>query len=225
MDYQTMYAQKLRTAEDAVKIVKDGDWVDYSQTCSFPQALDAALAKRSGELHDVKIRNAISMFPVQTVENDPHGSFTYNLWHCSGLDRRDAALASRLCYGVLQNRMLLDFYIAAFLKGKLRDLQPVVLDILRLGDWLRLDASLGAMRARNVQHLTASDEFSHYETDLPYAAFTDADGNFRDMSGYFISPAMLEKVRNLGGIDLGGERLDAAFQVLHHLFQFLYFLF
>ena len=50
-----------------------------------------------------------------------------------GLDRRDAALASRLCYGVLQNRMLLDFYIGAFLKGKLRDLQPVVLDILRLG--------------------------------------------------------------------------------------------
>lgn len=50
-----------------------------------------------------------------------------------GLDRRDAALASRLCYGVLQNRMLLDFYISAFLKGKLRDLQPVVLDILRLG--------------------------------------------------------------------------------------------
>ena len=50
-----------------------------------------------------------------------------------GLDRRDAALASRLCYGVLQNRMLLDFDIGAFLKGKLRDLQPVVLDILRLG--------------------------------------------------------------------------------------------
>ena len=50
-----------------------------------------------------------------------------------GLDRRDAALASRLCYGVLQNRLLLDFYIASFLHGKLRDLQPVVLDILRLG--------------------------------------------------------------------------------------------
>ena len=49
------------------------------------------------------------------------------------LDRRDAALASRLCYGVLQNQMLLDFYISAFLKGKLKDLQPVVLDILRLG--------------------------------------------------------------------------------------------
>ena len=71
MDYQAIYAEKLRTAEEAVKLIKDGDWVDYSQTCSFPQALDAALAKRSGELHDVKIRNAISMIPIQTVENDP----------------------------------------------------------------------------------------------------------------------------------------------------------
>jgi len=49
------------------------------------------------------------------------------------LDRRDAALASRLCYGVLQNRMLLDFYLASFVRGKLKDLQPIVLDILRLG--------------------------------------------------------------------------------------------
>ena len=88
MDYQSIYQQKLRTPEEAVLLVKDGDWVDYSQTCSFPQLLDAALAKRSGELHDVKIRNAISMLPVQTVENDPGGSFTYNAWHCSALDRK-----------------------------------------------------------------------------------------------------------------------------------------
>lgn len=46
-----------------------------------------------------------------------------------GMERRDAALASRLCYGVLQNRMLLDFWIGSFAKGKL---QPVVQDILRL---------------------------------------------------------------------------------------------
>ena len=45
------------------------------------------------------------------------------------LDRRDAALASRLCYGVLQNRMLLDFWISGFARGKV---QPVVEDILRL---------------------------------------------------------------------------------------------
>ena len=88
MDVQALYREKLRTPEEAVKLVKNGDWVDYSQTCSFPQALDRALAARSGELRDVKIRNAISMLPVATVENDPGHSFTYNLWHCSGLDRK-----------------------------------------------------------------------------------------------------------------------------------------
>lgn len=45
------------------------------------------------------------------------------------MERRDAALASRLCYGVLQNRSLLDYRIDAFARGKL---QPVVRDILRL---------------------------------------------------------------------------------------------
>ena len=88
MDYQKLYQEKLRSPEEAVRLVKDGDWVDYSQTCSFPQVLDKALAARSGELHDVKIRNAIAMLPVATVENDPGHSFTYNAWHCSGLDRK-----------------------------------------------------------------------------------------------------------------------------------------
>lgn len=45
------------------------------------------------------------------------------------LDRREAALASQLCYGVLQNRMLLDFWLSQFVRGKV---QPVVQDILRL---------------------------------------------------------------------------------------------
>lgn len=49
------------------------------------------------------------------------------------LDSRDAALAARLCYGVLQNRLLLDFYLSRFVKQPLKKLQPVVLDILRLG--------------------------------------------------------------------------------------------
>jgi 16S rRNA (cytosine967-C5)-methyltransferase len=49
------------------------------------------------------------------------------------LDKRDAALASRLCYGVLQNRMLLDHYLQQLLTGKLKDLHPAVRDILHLG--------------------------------------------------------------------------------------------
>ena len=49
------------------------------------------------------------------------------------LDSRDAALATRLCYGVLQNRGKLDFYLTQLLTGKLKDLHPVVRDILHLG--------------------------------------------------------------------------------------------
>ena len=86
---QTIYEEKLRTPEEAVKIVKSGDWVDYSQSCSFPIALDEALAKRKDELQNVNVHNAISMGPVQVVEQDPEQkAFTYNLWHCSGLDRK-----------------------------------------------------------------------------------------------------------------------------------------
>ena len=49
------------------------------------------------------------------------------------LDPRDAALATRLCYGVVQNRGKLDFYLQQLLTGKLKDLHPVVRDILHLG--------------------------------------------------------------------------------------------
>ena len=49
------------------------------------------------------------------------------------LDRRDAALATRLCYGVVQNRGLLDFYLAQLLTGKVKSLHPAVRDILHMG--------------------------------------------------------------------------------------------
>ncbi len=49
------------------------------------------------------------------------------------LDGREAALATRLCYGVLQNRALLDAYLKQLLTGRLKDLHPVVRDILHIG--------------------------------------------------------------------------------------------
>ncbi len=49
------------------------------------------------------------------------------------LDRREAALAARLCYGVLQNRMKLDFYLQQLLTGPVKKLHPAVRDVLHLG--------------------------------------------------------------------------------------------
>ncbi len=49
------------------------------------------------------------------------------------LDSRDGALAARLCYGLQQNRSKLDFYLKQLLTGKLKDLHPVLRDILHMG--------------------------------------------------------------------------------------------
>ena len=50
-----------------------------------------------------------------------------------GLDPRDAALATRICGGVLQNLLLCDFYISSFCSTKIDKLQPIIRDILRIG--------------------------------------------------------------------------------------------
>lgn len=49
-----------------------------------------------------------------------------------GLDRRDAALATRLCFGVLQNRMLLDWHLARYSKTPLSRLDIFMLQNLRV---------------------------------------------------------------------------------------------
>ena len=38
MNVYEEYQKKLVSPQEAVKLVKDGDWVDFSQTCSFPEA-------------------------------------------------------------------------------------------------------------------------------------------------------------------------------------------
>lgn len=82
------YRNKLRTADEAVKVVKSGDWVYYSHFVMTPVTLDRALAKRVGEMTDVNISISNGMHPVQTAACDPEGkTFTYNSSFYSGSDR------------------------------------------------------------------------------------------------------------------------------------------
>ncbi|MBE6995625.1 MAG: 16S rRNA (cytosine(967)-C(5))-methyltransferase RsmB [Ruminococcaceae bacterium] len=50
-----------------------------------------------------------------------------------GLSGADAALCSRIVYGVMQQQMLLDHYLAAYCSQKPDHLQPPLLEILRMG--------------------------------------------------------------------------------------------
>lgn len=49
MDIHQLYKQKLMSTEDAVRVVKSGDWVDYGWAVTAPVALDLALSKRIQE--------------------------------------------------------------------------------------------------------------------------------------------------------------------------------
>ena len=89
MNYQDMYRQKLVTAEEAVKVVKSGDWVDYTWCTNHPIELDKALAARKDELHDVKIRGGVTMWMPEIAKAEDAGDhFTWHSWHCSGVDRK-----------------------------------------------------------------------------------------------------------------------------------------
>ena len=89
MDYQALYQQKLTTPAEAVKVIKSGDWVDYGWCTNHPVALDKALAQRQNELFDVKIRGGVTMWMPEIAKAEDAGEhFTWNSWHCSGIDRK-----------------------------------------------------------------------------------------------------------------------------------------
>jgi acyl-CoA hydrolase len=81
-------AAKLVSSEDAAKLVRSGDWVDYGVGLGQPDLFDHALARRKNELRDVKIRGCVSFSPRAVLEADPTGEhfFWFN-WHFTGYDR------------------------------------------------------------------------------------------------------------------------------------------
>jgi acyl-CoA hydrolase len=83
------------TAQDAARVVKSGDWIDYGATISQPDVFDKALAERKSELRDVKFRSCISVRPRAVLEADPEGKhFFWFSWHFSGYDRKNMTKGS-----------------------------------------------------------------------------------------------------------------------------------
>lgn len=86
--YLQEYKNKLCSADEAVKIVKSGDWVEYGEFVMQPRDLDAALARRKDELHDVKVRVVCCTMVPEIVKADPtRQHFLFNDWHFSGFSR------------------------------------------------------------------------------------------------------------------------------------------
>jgi butyryl-CoA:acetate CoA-transferase len=89
MDFQEEYQKKLTTADEAVKVVKSGDWLEFGWGADIPYDLDKALAKRTDELYDVKIRGGVLMRELETFKREDAGEhFCWNSWHMAGIERK-----------------------------------------------------------------------------------------------------------------------------------------
>ena len=106
MDFNTVYAQKLTTADRVAALVKDDDWVDYGWAISF----DAALAKRLPELHGIKFRGGILCHvpEIFKIENQAE-HFCWNSWHMGGIERK-AVAAGYAYYSPLRYSELPRYY-------------------------------------------------------------------------------------------------------------------
>ena len=92
MDYSKQYKEKLVTAEKAAELVKSGDWVDYGWCVGTAYDFDKALAKRVNELKDVNLRGGVIFWEPEVIKADETGEhFTWNSWHCSGIERKMAS--------------------------------------------------------------------------------------------------------------------------------------
>lgn len=109
--FEAEYRKKLVTPEEAVKVVKSGDWVDYVYFNGQPKALDRALARRKDELYGVHVRSAISLPPFPEVAQcDPTMEhFQWDSWHFSAFDAKlaDQGLCS---YSPLLYHEVPDYY-------------------------------------------------------------------------------------------------------------------
>ena len=81
------YVDELRSktvsAEQAVKVVKSGDWIGYSHFAMAPKVLDKALAERKDELTDVKIRCVCPLFEPEVALVDP--KYEHFIYHADFL--------------------------------------------------------------------------------------------------------------------------------------------
>ena len=88
-EFLGMYQSKLTTADEAVKVIKSGDWVDYGFCNTHPHVLDEALARRAPELEDVKVRGGIALWKPAIFDiEEPAKHIIYNSHHTSGFERK-----------------------------------------------------------------------------------------------------------------------------------------
>lgn len=110
MDYNKIYKQKLISAKEAAKLVKSGDYVDYSWGVLAPHDFDEAFAKEITSLNDIVVRGGVELEKYKIFDADEKNEhFVYNSWHSLGVIRKLAG-EGRAFYSPLKYSELPKYY-------------------------------------------------------------------------------------------------------------------
>ncbi len=78
MHWLEQYKSKLRTAEEAVKIIGSGDRVYVHPGCAMPEVLVNAMTGRSAELEDVEVIHLLTVGKTDYSNPEMEGHFRHN---------------------------------------------------------------------------------------------------------------------------------------------------
>jgi len=87
VSWHDQYRAKVRTAAEAVRVVRSGDRVYYGGNAAIPQALVRALAERRDELRDVQLSHVLLLGDDPLSHPDMAGHFRHNSLFVGPADR------------------------------------------------------------------------------------------------------------------------------------------
>ncbi|NMB54397.1 MAG: 4-hydroxybutyrate CoA-transferase [Leptolinea sp.] len=68
MDWKTEYADRIVSADEAIRFVQSGQRIYLTSNCSVPRELLSALIRRAPELHDVEVCQALTIIGSEYVD-------------------------------------------------------------------------------------------------------------------------------------------------------------
>lgn len=128
MDFNKLYKEKLISAEDAAKLVKDGDIIDYSWGVITPHDFDEALSKEIVKLNDIVVRGGVELEQFKIFDADPKNEhFVYNSWHSLGILRK-LVNAGRAFYAPIKYSELPKYYRTSIKRSNIFVTQATPMD-------------------------------------------------------------------------------------------------
>ena len=88
MVWKKIYESRLKTPEEAIKLIKDGDRVVTAFGCCEPIGIEKALVENYENYHDVQVTSMLLIGGTPWVRDEVKGHFSFNSFFASGSSRK-----------------------------------------------------------------------------------------------------------------------------------------